>query len=934
MSNNSIDFEIYPKYFFATDKKGVIHLLNLLKDGWRLPTIEEFNKISWNQIFKNHHVVTDQATFWVKEEQNKQKINIDLVKIKKNNSKKEFQNYFKFVTHAVLLPVRDKGVHEQSLTEIKKQIDNIDRLNNELSLNIPKKDYFFNQNMTVVKNKNEYSQEEINDAILFLNFKKIKAKKDGSGIQIKVKGLVITYDFEITNEKNNTGKWLATVEDRSTTNHYSMSLEEFIKEAYYITNLKSKMEYGGYMADGGEMAKRRSIGSMKDLKLYSKEAYDSLIQLWAGLSRGLTSTAQRNLSKDMGYRFMLFTDGNNIEFKDTHSGDEFLWDGESWKRDNMASGWYMADGGMMAKGGKIEKALYNIDKWMPEDFELQREYYQLINDKDQKGMEEFLDMYADQDRLMRYGIQYEDLGKLAEAIISGSNYAKGGATSDIYVLGSNYEIRRPMNVDDDDLAKALKKHKVEMYFIDEEGYGDAFIKLIGEKDNIENLLKDFNVWNIDPNELDDLYLKMKKYKGKLDPTYNASKYMKQYYKDLYSDEDYADGGETMDPGVYPANFFDGPNPTNLYALMELDIDTGYGSLVDGRIYTINEAFTLADELNENIDNYDKKIEAFTVEQLLKRKSLPKSSKDQIYENYKDKKNLINSLIERFGKMDWQKEFKYGGYMAKGGTTKKSDPPQTATEFFEWYSRGYAGWYNDPTILMFMKINGKEIPSRVQNSYPRNQKLKDILAFFKANRNAPIKNYKEELDDYDYYTISFDLKDKKITMEENGNKFSRGFGRYGKNLAYSESYADGGDTDEPNDEMEKLVSEHYKEAKRNRVKITNFGWSQGDDYIVSKTTERKDGSDVLTSEIDDGVVEHDWDSYARGGKLKSNPAKFRDKVKAISKKLAGTKVPKKYKKDYGATYDKQEATTAARRISGAKLAELRAKLAKKTKSKKK
>ncbi len=85
----------------------------------------------------------------------------------------------------------------------------------------------------------------------------------------------------------------------------------------------------------------------------------------------------------------------------------------------------------MAKGGKIQMALDHIDKWMPDDFELQKEYYQLINDKDQKGMEEFLDMYADQDRLMRYDIQYEDLGKLSEAIISGSEYAKGGKTSGI-----------------------------------------------------------------------------------------------------------------------------------------------------------------------------------------------------------------------------------------------------------------------------------------------------------------------------------------------------------------------------------------------------------------------------------------------------------------------------------------------------------------------
>ena len=74
---------------------------------------------------------------------------------------------------------------------------------------------------------------------------------------------------------------------------------------------------------------------------------------------------------------------------------------------------------------------------------------------------------------------------------------------------------------------------------------------------------------------------------------------------MKNDSYMADGGETMNQGVYPANFFDGPNPTNLYALMQLDIDTGYGILVDGRIYTINEAFKLADEFNENRDNYDK-----------------------------------------------------------------------------------------------------------------------------------------------------------------------------------------------------------------------------------------------------------------------------------------------------------------------------------------
>lgn len=44
-------------------------------------------------------------------------------------------------------------------------------------------------------------------------------------------------------------------------------------------------------------------------------------------------------------------------------------------------------------------------------------------------------------------------------------------------------------------------------------------------------------------------------------------------------------------------------------------------------------------------------------------------------------------------------------------------------------------------------------------------------------------------------------------------------------------------------------------------------------------------------------------------------KFNDKVKAISKRLEGTKVPKKLEKDYGKTYDKKESVQAARRIVG-------------------
>jgi hypothetical protein len=55
--------------------------------------------------------------------------------------------------------------------------------------------------------------------------------------------------------------------------------------------------------------------------------------------------------------------------------------------------------------------------------------------------------------------------------------------------------------------------------------------------------------------------------------------------------------------------------------------------------------------------------------------------------------------------------------------------------------------------------------------------------------------------------------------------------------------------------------------------------------------------------------------AKGGQMAKKPAKFKDKVKAISKSLEGKKVPKRVRKDYGATYDKKESIDAAKRIAG-------------------
>jgi len=60
---------------------------------------------------------------------------------------------------------------------------------------------------------------------------------------------------------------------------------------------------------------------------------------------------------------------------------------------------------------------------------------------------------------------------------------------------------------------------------------------------------------------------------------------------------------------------------------------------------------------------------------------------------------------------------------------------------------------------------------------------------------------------------------------------------------------------------------------------------------------------------------DRKKMAKGGQMDKKPAKFKDKVKAISKSLEGKKVPKRVRKDYGATYDKKESIDAAKRIAG-------------------
>jgi hypothetical protein len=57
-------------------------------------------------------------------------------------------------------------------------------------------------------------------------------------------------------------------------------------------------------------------------------------------------------------------------------------------------------------------------------------------------------------------------------------------------------------------------------------------------------------------------------------------------------------------------------------------------------------------------------------------------------------------------------------------------------------------------------------------------------------------------------------------------------------------------------------------------------------------------------------------------------RFSDKVDSIADRLDGTKVPNKYKKEYGGRYSRDEAEESARRIAGAKIRDEKAKLKRK------
>jgi hypothetical protein len=93
-------------------------------------------------------------------------------------------------------------------------------------------------------------------------------------------------------------------------------------------------------------------------------------------------------------------------------------------------------------------------------------------------------------------------------------------------------------------------------------------------------------------------------------------------------------------------------------------------------------------------------------------------------------------------------------------------------------------------------------------------------------------------------------------------------------------------------------------------LTERGMDKVDALKIIINNVEGDYSQLSPSLADIAEVEFVEERMAKGGMTT-----FQDKVDAISKRLEGTKVPKRLEKDYGKRYNKEEAIQAGRRIAG-------------------
>jgi len=391
---------------------------------------------------------------------------------------------------------------------------------------------------------------------------------------------------------------------------------------------------------------------------------------------------------------------------------------------------------------------------------------------------------------------------------------------------------------------------------------DGYLMII----NKNKMAKGGEIYNFDVylyNDDEDRTIKEKKrYKVKASSRNSAydkakNKYPRPYFVELYSVDTYADGGSVSDSIAMTIL-------RQLGGMNRLIAMTGAYNFVDlgnGVAFKIKNqrANYIKIKLN-SMDLYDLEVGRI------------RGTTYKVVATHKDVYfDQLKPLIEKATGM-------YLSLFAKGGKIKREE-----NDVFDAYV--------PPTP--------EEKAAKEQKKQEQQMKMAKI-AMMMAKDGAEISGFDvENLDLYEkmrYERLISHNMSKKEALNVLINDVDGDYSQLSPELrkyAKKNKYAQGGITDEMMEAKMILGDDKWnKMNEEEKLKVTQ--------YLIRK------------GRIEAGREEYEYDSYpyAKGGRVR-----FQDKVDAISKRLEGTKVPKRLRKDYGATYDKKESEMAAKRIVG-------------------
>ena len=335
---------------------------------------------------------------------------------------------------------------------------------------------------------------------------------------------------------------------------------------------------------------------------------------------------------------------------------------------------------------------------------------------------------------------------------------------------------------------------------------------------------------------------------------------------------------------------------------------------------------------------------------------PKQAIDY-FKNWKALRNKITGKMADGGEIEWGKDLGYG--FSIGSDVYITDPKSLF--------RGKTGFVSGlvgKDLLVTIVYNGNE-----RNVVVSKNGVEKIHTPMKHGGEVEIGDIITLKHDLPLASLS-DLKGKDLKVEEiskiNFASGSRNFYHVthdGHKYEIDEDFvddkfkmADGGFVDKTDEELKKMSDDElfaYLDAKAaymkqytrplSAYKAKNFAANaaavqyqkEGTSKLEDKFPDIEKINEQASKDYKEGIkkivekrktpeelakAKSNLKQLRYGGKLKNDGhVKFKDKVKAIEKKLLeNKKVPKSVQKDYGKTYDKKEAHESASRIAGSML----------------